>query len=278
MKLKRILSGVLVFILIISLCACSTKKKKYENRLNLLTAETQENNIIKTQKYYENYFTSEDLNVNGDSVNLMVGNFSMERLLASDKSKKLSFSKNNNVSEFYETIDGEQYAHIVAPDEETGKMTDNWYHYLSSENEEADRDEDYDIFENDFSLGLDEFNIEAKNIEDVKYLRTEKGIDYLTVSVRRVENGNKSTNDCEVGVDAKTHKIIFVSGKFPVVSLDEDMNSNKNLKIKMVITFSDVDSIKMNIPKKVKKCDIDASFVKYVVDVIQTTKNTVNAI
>lgn len=125
MKLKRILSGVLVFMLIISLCACSTKKKKYENRLNLLTAETQENNIIKTQKYYGNYFTSEDLNVNGDSVNLMVGNFSMERLLASDKSKKLSFSKNNNVSEFYETIDGEQYAHIVAPDEETGKMTDN---------------------------------------------------------------------------------------------------------------------------------------------------------
>lgn len=43
MKLKRILSGVLVFILIISLCACSTEKKKYENRLNLLTAETQEN-------------------------------------------------------------------------------------------------------------------------------------------------------------------------------------------------------------------------------------------
>lgn len=69
-------------------------------------------------------------------------------------------------------------------------------HYLPSENEEADRDEDYDIFENDFSLGLDEFNIEAKNIEDVKYLRTEKGIDYLTVSVRSVENGNKKTNLC----------------------------------------------------------------------------------
>lgn len=249
MKIKRIISCIIACALVISLCACGKKS----------TEKAQVKSPTELQKYYENYFSSKEAGFAGDSVKIAFNGFSLETLTASDKTKKMSFADNKNTYEFYKTSDDKQYVHVIESNETTDKKTDTWYQYIPSKNEGMGESKEQDLFIKDNSSKLTSRKIKGESFKNVKYLKTEKGIDYLSVSVKgnSFDMNDKITSSVnKIGVDSKTHKIVFASGKSSMSSLSGKEGTSKNdIKIKMDFTFSNPKSIKMNIPKKIEKCD-----------------------
>lgn len=259
MKIKRIISCIIACALVISLCACGKKS----------TEKAQVKSPTELQKYYENYFTSKDVGVAGNNIKATIGNASIELLENSDKTKKMSFSNDKNTYEFYKTIDNKQYVHVVETDEKTEDKNDTWYQYFSSEDDEADKDKKFDIFKEDSSLNFASKKIRGEAFKNIKYLKTEKGIDYLSVSVENnsfVEDSDSSTTTSkltssinEVGVDSKTHKIVSLSGEHTIPAIsDTGAIPEKDQKLKVKISFLNADTAKIDIPTKTEKCNAEA--------------------
>ena len=252
MKIKRIISCIIACALVISLCACGKKT----------TEKAQVKSPAELQKYYENYFTSKDVGVAGNNIKATIGNASVELFENSDKTKKMSFSNEKNTYEFYKTIDNKQYAHVVESTGKTKDKNDIWYQYFPSEDDEADKDEKFDVFEKSSSLDLTSKRIRGEAFKNIKYLKTEKGIDYLSVSVEKDSNSSTIKLDSsvkEVGVDSKTHKIVSFSGEstIPAIS-DTGAIPEKDQKLKVKISFLNADTAKIDIPTKTEKCNAEA--------------------
>jgi hypothetical protein len=356
MKIKKILCSILACAMIVSLCACgtdteddtttnpsssivatedssteATEEGSTEDGTTDVTEPTEDSSTdgdsdkdsenTDLQSYYEGYFSSEDFGFVGNSVSIKTDKGTIEVLQAEDKSGKVMISNGENLFEIYKTVDNKQLAHVILPNEETGENEEVWYQCKVDETSEEDV---YDSMSSE--SGFDTYNTKLSNIKDIKYLRTENGIDYVsavqetvnddddifadedaktityeiefekdgqkysfTQTVTTSENGTASvtmnenvpedfnvtdykldfdkkvmthndtnetipftilsetedtgvsTSDLEIGIDAKTHKVVSISG------VENGLDT--------VVTFLSTDTIKIEAPVDFKECD-----------------------
>ena len=313
---------IIACILVLSLCACGNTESKNDGATNA-TSATEVDKTVELQKYYESYFNSEDFGFAGNSIVATTDGATIEISQAEDNSGKVSIGYGENLFEVYKTADNKQFAHIIMPDEETGETADAWYQCKVDEKAEDEKD----VFESMTSdTNFDEYKIEPDKVKDIKYLRTEDGIDYIsavtnnsdsdtetTVTTYEIEfkqddntysftyvvqeadgvsgnismdenvpedfsaldfdfdfeknvmtnketgknipftvvsktDGEQSTN-IEIGVDAKTHKIVSISG--------EENGAN------VMVKFSTLDTIEVNVPDTVEECDEETLAMLY---------------
>lgn len=187
--LKRMLCCFLVVLMLMSLCACDNKTKTEDNTTS--TVDVSDNTeVVDLQKFYTNYFASEKLRFAGDSIEMSNDKMNIKMINAKDGKNLFSFGNDKNCFELYQDTDGKEYIHVLInqitkqENVETEEI-DSWYYLDTVKIQNTATFED--LFK-DFAIDFTMF--QGTNIRNIKYLRTENNIDYISAKLNTSEFEN----------------------------------------------------------------------------------------
>ena len=263
-NMKKLLSLIIITTMIFSLVACGNNKTD----TSIEEQGTQQTtNEVKTpeelQKYYESYFSSDDVGFAGESLEAETEGMSIAILSTKDNEGLFTMKVKENIFEIYKAKDKSEYVHVKIVDTET---KDVWYKYNP-------KDITNELFEQmSKEIDISTFKIKTDTIKSIKYQKTEEGIDYVDVVSTETETNDANTSsnvsqkkvdvNWTFGINANTQKIVSVS--------------QKDNNVVSVVNFSNTEKIDIKIPKKTNPINEEEMMTLYMAVILSMSEETKN--
>ena len=218
--MKKFLAILLVVVMMFSVVACKQNSGMLEGPLdkNVPSSndETPEKTPEELQAYYNEYFNGGDLKIFGNSIVANTEGLVMKLVSLENGETLFETAVGENVIKLYKQSEENQYVYIKMTLD--GQTVDGWYKYVETTDVEHEQSDDIvvesseSIFES-FSSELDLADItDFGQIMEVKYEKTENGIDYVTIKSLQTDEYEESYEIvCSVGVNSETNEIVSIS-------------------------------------------------------------------
>ena len=187
--MKKLLAILLACAVLLSLAACDIGKVN-ENTKDEVQTTTPTNNKPNTkpddkpnanpntnkQEYYENYFSSEEFKMAGNSFKLDTDTLAMSFVVDANGVEMMELSVEDACLRIYKISADEQYVYVSIPNQDG--FEDCWAKYEDESSPDAIEDSE---------MSTDIADINTENIVKVEYVETKDGFDILNVYAKNPE-------------------------------------------------------------------------------------------